>query len=238
MKEHGTRVPFFRHAHLYFTLAFVVTMAGFWPSFFNRLGKTDASHMIHGISATLWMIVPIVQAWLVNHREFEWHRRVGRLVFLHAPILVVSGLRMVQIMLLKDQGISRTLRIKFTFLDLSALFLFIVVLSLALKSIYRRDVKAHAQYMSCTVLIVLEPAVERFLLHWVPGIGSFDVALNVTLLIMAVIVAALISIEWRSDRIHAAYLMTFAFFMAVFFLLEPVSSSATFQSFAHWFATF
>jgi hypothetical protein len=117
--KHGSKVPFYGHAHFHFTLAFVVTMAGFWPSFFSRPGKTDASHMVHGVSATLWMIVPIVQAWLISHREFEWHRRVGRLVFLLAPIMVVSGLRMVQIMLLKDQGISRTLRIKFTFLDLS-----------------------------------------------------------------------------------------------------------------------
>jgi hypothetical protein len=46
--------------------------------------------------------------------------------------------------------------------------------------------------MSCTVLIALEPAVERFLLFWIPGIGDFGAALNITLFIMETIVAALL----------------------------------------------
>lgn len=216
-------------------------MAGFWPSFFTRLGATDASHLIHGISATLWMIVPIVQAWLVSHGKFESHRRLGEGTLLIAPILIVSGLHMVQIMLLKafgnEPGLSQALRLQFAFLDMSAMVLFALVLILALKAIYRYDVTAHVQYMSCTVLVALEPALERFLLFWVPGIGDFGVALNFTLFIMEAIVAVLLFGEWRCGRLRPPYVMTLAFFAAVHLLLEPVSASTTFVSFARWFAT-
>ena len=241
VKGHTSTIRFYRHAYLYFAIAFVVTMAGFWPSFFTRLGGTDASHMIHGTSATLWMTVPVVQAWLISQRKLEWHRRLGKASLLLAPVLVVSGLHMVQIMLLKafrhEPGLSQALRLRFAFIDISAMVLFVLVLILALRKIYRKDVRAHAQYMACTVLIALEPAVERFLLFWVPGIGDFGVALNVSLFIMEVIVAVLLYVEWRSGRLSPGYVMTFVFFVAVHLLLEPVSGSTSFHSFAHWFAT-
>jgi hypothetical protein len=240
MKARASTIGFYRDAYLYFAMAFVVTLAGFWPSFFTRLGRTDAAHMIHGTSATLWMAVPVVQAWLIGHRQLKWHRRLGKASLLLAPVLVASGLHMVQIMLLKafrnDPGLSQALRLRFAFLDISAMAFFVLVLLLALRAIYRKDVRAHAQYMACTVLIALEPAVERFLLFWVPGIGDFGAALNVSLFTMEAIVAGLLYVEWRSGRLRPGYVMTFVFFVAVHLLLEPVSGSKSFQSFAHWFA--
>ena len=147
---------------------------------------------------------------------------------------------MVQIMLSKafrnEPGLSQALRLRFAFLDISAMILFVLVLILALRSIHRKDVRAHAQYMACTVMIALEPAVERFLLFWVPGIGDFGAALNVSLLIMEVIVAVLLYVEWHSGRLSPAYVMTFVYFVGVHLLLEPVSGSTSFQSFAWWFA--
>jgi hypothetical protein len=228
---------FYKRDYFYFTLAFVVIMAGFWPSFFKRLGATDASHMIHGISATLWTTVPIIQAWLIGRRHFVLHRRFGRVAILLVPIVVVSGLHMVQIMILDDPGIAQPLRSKLVFLDTSAMLFFAFVFSLALKNIYLRHIKAHAQYMACTVLIVLEPGLERFLVLWAPGIHNFTVALNVALVIMEIIVATLIYIEWRSDRVRPPYVMTLAFFVIVHVLLGPLSVSPTFRSLAHWFGT-
>ncbi|MCI0352175.1 MAG: hypothetical protein L0Z53_22375 [Acidobacteriales bacterium] len=183
------------------------------------------------------MTVPIIQAWLIRRRRFEWHRILGKLSLLLAPILVVSGLHMVQIMVLKVPGLSQTLRMKFAFLDISAMLFFVLFLSLALRSIYRGEVKKHAQYMSCTVLIALEPGLERLLLYRIPNIGSFDVALNVALVMMAAIAAALLYSEWRSDRVRIPYVVILAFFVTVHLLLAPVSTSSTFQSFARWFAT-
>jgi hypothetical protein len=54
-------------------------------------------------------------------------------------------------------GSVAALRLRFAFLDISAMVFFVVLLILAVRAIRRKDVKAYAQYMSCTVLIALEP---------------------------------------------------------------------------------
>ncbi len=40
-------------AYIYFTLALAISVAGFFPSYFGRLGDTDLKHHFHGITATL-----------------------------------------------------------------------------------------------------------------------------------------------------------------------------------------
>ena len=237
--QRGNTLPY-QHTYLYFAVAFAVTMAGFWPSFFTRLGQTDASHMIHGVSATLWMAVPIVQAWLISRRKFELHRRLGKGALLLAPVVVLSGLHMVQIMLVKAfrnaPGVSESLRLQFAFLDMGAMLFFVLALALALKTIYQKNVKVHAQYMSCTVLIALEPALERFLLFWIPGVDDFGVALNLSLFSMEAIVVVLLYVAWRTGGFRPPYVMTFGFFVTMHLLLEPASASTWFKSFARWFA--
>ncbi len=44
---------FYANAYLCFGLAFLVTIAGFYPSYFSRLAQTGAAHHFHGITATL-----------------------------------------------------------------------------------------------------------------------------------------------------------------------------------------
>jgi hypothetical protein len=51
-----------RKPHFYFSIALLVAVGGFWPSFFSKLAITDKAHLIHGITATLWMTVPIIQS--------------------------------------------------------------------------------------------------------------------------------------------------------------------------------
>lgn len=229
---------FYGRAHLFFALAFLFTLGGFWPSFFTRLDRTDAGHMIHGISATLWMLVPIAQAWLISRRHFAWHRRLGRLALPLVPIVVLSGLHMVRVMVLDEPGISQPLRSKLVFLDTGSIVLFGVLVGLSLKNLYQRRFKTHAQYMACSILVVLEPGLERFLVLWVPGIDNFTVGLNVALVAMEAIVATLIYAEWRSGGVRYPYVIVLAFFVLIHLLLEPVSSSETFRAVAISLATF
>src|SRR5260370_41729702 len=88
-----------RKPHFYFSIAFLVAVVGFWPSFFSKLSSTDAAHLIHGVSATLWMTMPILQSWLISRKRFKLHRRLGwGMLLILAPVLIVSALHMVQVM--------------------------------------------------------------------------------------------------------------------------------------------
>src|SRR6266481_3034741 len=113
-----------RRPHFYFSIAFLVALFGFWPSFFSKLSTTDSAHVIHGVTATRWMTVPILQSWLITHHRFALHRRLGwaSLIVL-APLLVISGLHMVQLMIVRYQQTNAIRLLKFAFLDISAMTL-------------------------------------------------------------------------------------------------------------------
>src|SRR4029450_5287858 len=88
-RGHPVQAGLFHTSHFYFSIALLVTVGAFWPSFLSKLGSTDKAHLMHGMTATLWMTVPIIQSWLISHKRFKLHRRLGwvTLVVL-APLLV------------------------------------------------------------------------------------------------------------------------------------------------------
>ena len=52
---------FYKYAHLYLTLGLVVVLLGFSTTYFSRLSDFSLPYHVHGISATLWMILLILQ---------------------------------------------------------------------------------------------------------------------------------------------------------------------------------
>lgn len=226
-----------REPHSYFSIAFVVAVVGFWPSFFSKLASTDAAHLIHGISATLWMTIPILQSWLISRKRFKLHRRLGwATLLILAPILIVSGLHMVQLMVLRYQQTHAIRLLKFTFLDLCAMTLFTAFLVLAVLRIRHNDRDGHAGYMAGTVLFALEPALERVFVFYVPGISGFASALYFALGTMEAILSALLFIEWHRRKVRLPFAMALGFFVAMHVFLTPVANSAAFSRFANWFA--
>src|SRR5260370_5497323 len=163
-KPHLLRKP-----HFYFSIAFIVAVVGFWPSFFSKLSSTDAAHLIHGFSATLWMTVPILQSWLISRRKFGLHRRLGwGALLILAPILVVSGLHMVQLMIVSYQQSHAIRLLKFTFLDISAMTFFAAFLGLALWRIRRQDMDGHARYMAGKRPFCFRATPERGVVFFLP----------------------------------------------------------------------
>src|SRR5690349_10445851 len=102
-----------------FTAALVLAAVGFWPSFFSALPGVPAAHIVHGLSATAWMILPLVQAGLIRARRFRAHRTLGYGALPLAALVVVSGLYVVQLMVLRNAEHFEIRRIKFVLLDLS-----------------------------------------------------------------------------------------------------------------------
>jgi uncharacterized membrane protein YozB (DUF420 family) len=193
--------------------------------------------LIHGISATLWMTVPILQSWLISRNRLKLHRQLGWATLLVlAPILVVSGLHMVQLMVLRYEQTHAIRLLKFTFLDLCAMTLFVAFLVLAVVRIRRNDRDGHARYMAGTVLFALEPALERVFVFYVPGITGFASAFYFALITMELILAVLLFLEWRRSKVRLPFALALGFFVAMHVFLTPVANSPTFTRFAEWFA--
>lgn len=82
----------FPRTHLWLILPFVITISGFifyWMSFNN----SPFRHHVHGLSATAWYLLVILQPYLYQQNKMQLHRKVGFLGLFLAGALVFSGLQ-------------------------------------------------------------------------------------------------------------------------------------------------
>ena len=106
-------------------LAALVTIIGFFPSYFSRLTVTDTAHHLHGITATAWILLLIVQPWLYKTGKLSLHRNLGKSSYVLVPLILLSALNMVHIML-NNQGNQ------LAFIDLITLVQFLIFYGLAI----------------------------------------------------------------------------------------------------------
>lgn len=222
----------YRNAAFYFLLALLIAVAGFWPSYFAQLPQTDAAHHLHGISATCWMLLLITQAWLQRTRRRRAHRWLGRASILVVIAFAVSGALMMQAMLRSSSPFSQQFGVRLAFLDLTSVLFFVLAYGLAIAQ--RRNVQLHARWMASTALLVLPPALSRFLGHYVPGVESFDQALYGSYLIVEAAVLVLIAQDCRSGGLRAPYLALLALMLVQHGLVGRVSEAAWWLPIADW----
>lgn len=225
---------------VWFSAIFVLTFISFWPSFFSAIVNIETHIIIHGISAISWMLVAVVQAWLIKSRWRKHHRTVGYASLMLAVILVLSGLQVLQTMLLKDNGLEDgipLLQIKFLYVDLTALLLFCVFLWLAIKAARHRDFSLHMRLMACTAIIPLEAALERTYFYGTPSlVPNFEVALDASISTLIVLMALLVGMERWHKRSRWPYVVLLAYFILMLLTTDIIAQTEWFNSFAIFYA--
>lgn len=223
---------------LYFALGFGLVFWGFWPSFFAVLQTTEFAHLVHGFSATAWMLLGILQASLIKLRKRNWHRRLGYAALPLAALVVLSGLKILQINQLRTDVDKMFVRREFLYLDLSGLVLFSLFLGLAIAAARRRDFTLHLRLMGCTTLIPLEAAVERILGNTMPErFPGLEPSLHGALVFMEILLALLIAgeVKWRKLRWPFPALLGYYLFCHA--TMAAVAASPRFAAFGKWYAS-
>ena len=85
-------------APIYFTLLVLVSLFGFFPTYFDVFTRVDFWHHLHGNSAGFWMLLLVIQPILYLRGHLKAHRMLGRSAFILIPLIVIGGLKMVHIM--------------------------------------------------------------------------------------------------------------------------------------------
>lgn len=196
-----TTKPFYSRAYLYFGFAFLIVLAGFLPSYFLKLGETSSAHHFHGITASLWMLLLVVQPLLYKSGKMQWHRILGRTSFILVPLLIIGGLNMIHIMM-NEGNYPPLVPYQLGFIDFFTLGQFTLFYILAIKNI--SDTQYHARYMACTIFGPIIPALTR-LLFWIPGVNSFSISLNLSYIIVEIVLLMLILDDKRRGKIRLPY---------------------------------
>jgi len=151
-----------RNVVFFFAAFLAATFVGFWPTYFTRI-EAVASWRVHAHGALMlgWCLLLIAQAWLIRNRRGSLHRRLGRLSFLLAPLIVVSSVVVEHGALVRSAGRNDPESLFFAYLVVALVFIFALAFTLAI--VHRRTTALHMRYMICTALAMFDPVVARIL---------------------------------------------------------------------------
>ena len=151
-----------RNAVFFFIAFLLAAIIGFWPTYFTRMGEM-ASWRVHAHGALLfgWCLLLIAQAWLIRDRRGAWHRALGKVSYVLAPLIVISTLVVEHGVLVKAAGKYNDETLYFAYVVVALLILF--VLSYARAIAHRRTPALHMRYMMCTALTMVDPVFARII---------------------------------------------------------------------------
>lgn len=158
-------------AYLYLMGLVPLVGLAFWPGYFARLGETPWAIHLHGVTAMLWVLMLISQAWAIHSGRRALHRATGRSSFLLVPVFFAGGFLVLQSMSQRTFGghpFFEVFGAGLGALDLLAVLFFAGFYYAALRN--RRRVQLHARYMLATVLLLATPIASRVLNSYVPGL--------------------------------------------------------------------
>jgi hypothetical protein len=199
----------------WFLLLIACVFAGFYTTYFSRIFEPTANIIhIHFVLMALWIVMLIVQPFLIKFKKIYWHRILGKVSYLLVPLLLMTTWLVTRneyyrkIENLQNevidgvQSLSQMAILKAASVNPAAfigVIWFVIFYSLAIN--FRRKPNKHARYMLATALILLSPTIDRFIainlgIKSVAGIASYFISF----LIIDIIIAYLLLIDYKNKR--------------------------------------
>ena len=199
---------FYNNVHLYLGLGLIIVFLGFSQSYFGRLGETTTPYHVHGISATLWMIILIIQPYLYRSNRLKLHKYLGWSTIILVPTILFGGFEMMKLMIQNQENYPPNIVYRLAFIDAVTLIGFGVLYVLAIY--FRKNLKLHARFMVSTIFGPLNPALTR--VFFILGLASsFDQSLTYSYLVIEMVLLLVIWKERYSEEMRYTYLPVFIF---------------------------
>jgi len=158
----------YRNFHLWMLVPFVISILGFSYSYYSRLSSATFHQHVHGISATLWYVLVIVQPYLIAHKQnARKHIIYGTLGLLIAGIVAGSAYTIIpknidDVAELKAEDFfNPTFAYFATLIDFVLISMFVVCVGAAILSIKKKRIADHVQWLMASVFFVLSPGLAR-----------------------------------------------------------------------------
>ncbi|HWR94038.1 MAG TPA: hypothetical protein VN192_02425, partial [Flavobacterium sp.] len=87
------KIRFEKYGYYFFGLV-IMTILGFWPTYFSKFFDGTANFNFyfhfHALMASLWIALLIVQPILIKKKKLPIHKRIGKLSFIILPLFFIS----------------------------------------------------------------------------------------------------------------------------------------------------
>lgn len=230
----------YRYITIFFIVFFLCAIVGFWNSYFTKIFDQENYRMhTHGIALILWLVLLIVQPYLIRTKKVRLHRTLGKFSYFLVPILVLTTLDLLKYSLSKAEQLGNT-GYFFVALVINALIAYLIFYGLAIY--HKRKANIHARYMICTAFPMFTPITDRIignhfpsLVAYVPTIDTMPVVPVIGFLMADLILVGLCIWDIRSNRRWnvfppALLILLFYHFSVLNFYKYPF-----WQSFCEWF---
>lgn len=165
------KINLFPKAHLWLLIPFVLTIAGFYLSYWSRFTEAPWRQHIHGLSATAWYLLVILQPWLIHNKPASYHKKVGVIGVFLAGAVVFSAFQVMPFQVVND-FLPDVLKYGFSFVDICALVGFSICVILGVLNAKNKNINVHARWLISTVFWILLPATAR--LVYFPMLNAYD----------------------------------------------------------------
>jgi hypothetical protein len=227
----------FPNMHVYASITFILAIVAFWPVYFSKLMEVRIAIHMHSVLAMLWVLLLILQSWLARKKQFEKHKKVGKLTYIITPLLVLTTLELFHSFLNTDSPFNNAFGIPIMFYDFVGLVYFCVAYILG-TTLYKKNVSVHARLMVSTIMMMMFPVISRILLFYVDfGYGPEEM-LMFSLFIMDAIVVLLVLFECKNGKINPVFpiLLAVTISQHVGYLLSE--NWSWWLTFLDWYAAF
>jgi hypothetical protein len=154
----------YRHAHWYLASILVLAGLAFWPQYLSKVSTAPAEYHLHGMTATLWVLMLIAQSWTIHHDQRSLHRTLGTMSLVLFPLFLAGGstifLGMAQ-RYTEGSPFHVMYAPRLAWLDFVGVGGVAYLYYEALRQ--RRKVHPHSRYMLATIIFLLPPIVGRLM---------------------------------------------------------------------------
>jgi len=201
----------FPKAHLWLILPFVIAFSGFFFTYWSRFTEAPFHQHLHGLSATAWFILIIVQPYLYQKDNMALHSVLGTIGLFLAGGVVFSAMQVIPNNLTLET-ISESLRYSFVFAD----FIFVIGFSYSVITaiLYKRNIDLHGRYLISTVFWVMLPALARLIYfpllisYGFPPPISFQQTVYIAGGLIIAVLLILIGIDYNKDKkVYRPYIL-------------------------------
>ena len=191
----------FDKSSFYFIGLLILAILGFWKSYFSKFfnGTNDYSFYFH-FHATLmvtWVLLLIVQPWLIRKKKFKTHQLIGKTSYFLMPLLLLS------VVLVLHSGIKNVpeQELQFAFILFPVRDFLFLFFAFSIGVWYRRNLQIHARAMILTGIVFIEPALFRLLGAILPQTSSpLGFFLGIAIIVGLVITLIVIERKQKSGR--------------------------------------
>lgn len=212
----------YKYGHYAVGICLLVTIAGFWPSYFLLLtDKIPLAFHFHAFTATTWLLLLIAQSVAIHSGNNALHKVMGKASFVLFPLLMFGFVSIINLsasrFAAQESPFIMEIGPAFGIGMSTALAAYLYLYYQALKN--RGNVKLHAGYLLATPVILFESPFGRVIDLYFPWMdflnseGARDV-LDVIIISDAMMLVLALWLYLR-DRKHGAPWLAAMFFLAL-----------------------